>query len=60
MTNNRQKPTHPEKTKVKKLPRLKPLKLQQLDGIVGGGHFTFTSFKEAADENTFSVLNRIL
>ncbi|MDJ0573032.1 MAG: hypothetical protein QNJ53_28895 [Pleurocapsa sp. MO_192.B19] len=36
MNNNRQKPTHPENTNVKKLPLLQPLKLQQLDGVWGG------------------------
>ena len=37
MTNNRQKPTPPEKTYLKKLPRLQPLNLQQLDGVRGSG-----------------------
>ena len=36
MTNNRQKPTHPEKTNVKKIPQLQPLNLEQLDDVAGG------------------------
>ncbi len=36
MTNNGQKPTHPEKTNVKKIPQLQPLNLEQLDGVAGG------------------------
>ena len=36
MKNNRQKTTHPEKSNVKKIPQLQPLKLQQLMGVVGG------------------------
>ena len=37
MNNNRQKPTAPEKTNLKKLPRLQPLQLEELDGVGGGG-----------------------
>ena len=36
MTNNRQKPTHSEKTNLKKIPQLQPLNLEQLDGVAGG------------------------
>ncbi len=36
MNNNRQKPTAPEKTNVKKIPRLQKLRLEQLDGVAGG------------------------
>ncbi len=36
MNNNRQKPTHPEKTDIKKLPLLQKLQLEQLLGVVGG------------------------
>ena len=35
MTNKRQKSTHPEKTNLKKLLRLQPLNLEQLDGVCG-------------------------
>ena len=36
MKNHKPKPTHPEKTDLKKRPRLQPLQLEQLDGVAGG------------------------
>ncbi len=36
MKNHKPKLTHPEKTNIKKLPRLEPLNLEQLDGVAGG------------------------
>ena len=36
MNNNRERSTHPEKTDLKKLAGLQQLKLEQLEGIVGG------------------------
>ena len=36
MKNTKQQPTNPQQQKLKKLPQLQLLKLEQLDGVAGG------------------------
>ncbi len=36
MKNHKPKPTHPEKTNIKKLAGLQKLQLEQLEGLAGG------------------------
>ena len=40
MNKKRQKATHPEKTNVKKLPMLQPLKLEKLEEVCGADGIT--------------------
>ena len=56
MKNNKQNPTHPEKTNFKKLPQLQKLQLEQLEGLAGGLIITIGNFSTGVKKNHNEII----